>query len=116
MPTSRTNEPRPTSSGFPAACCTLDIQGEDQERFLAMCKALGNPIRFEILKFLLTHPGCIPGNIVNHLPIAQSTTSQHLAVLRKAGWIRGTVEGPATSYCLDAERVAWFREAIDGIL
>lgn len=97
------------AQGIPEPCCTLEIEGESQERFVAMCKALGNPLRFEILKFLLTHPGCITGSIVDHLPIAQSTTSQHLAVLREAGWIVGTIEGPATSYCLDAENVKWFK-------
>ena len=77
-----------------------------------MCKALGHPHRFEILKFLLTHPGCITGNIVDHLPISQATTSQHLAVLKEAGWIRGTVSGPATCYCLDAVRIGWFKELV----
>ena len=105
----------PETEGIPAACCTLDLDGEPQERFLAMCKALGNPHRFEILKFLITHPGCITGSIVDHLPIAQSTTSQHLKVLKEAGWICGTVDGPATSYCLDLERVAWFKGIVGEI-
>ena len=70
----------------PAACCTLDITGEEQERLVRMFKALGNPTRFEILKFLVTHPGCITGDIVEYLPIAQATVSQHLKVLREAGW------------------------------
>lgn len=100
---------------IPAACCTLDLEGEEQERFLRMCKALGNPLRFEILKFLLTHPGCITGSLVEHLPIAQSTTSQHLAVLKEAGWIRGTISGTATSYCLDDQRVAWFKRIVGEI-
>ena len=97
----------------PPACCSLDIDGADQDRLVKMFKALGNPIRFEIMKFLVTHPGCITGNIVSFLPIAQATVSQHLKVLREAGWIRGTVEGPATSYCLDEENITWFREKID---
>ena len=95
-----------------AACCSLDIDGADQDRLVKMFKALGNPIRFEILKFLVTHPGCITGNIVSFLPIAQATVSQHLKVLREAGWIRGTVAGPATSYCLDEENIRWFRDKI----
>ena len=100
------------AKGIPASCCNLAIEGESQEQFLAMCKALGSPLRFEILKFLLTHPGCITGNIVDHLPIAQATTSQHLAVLRSAGWIEGAVDGPATCYCLNEDRVAWFKELV----
>ena len=99
-------------NGIPEQCCSLDISGDDEERLVSMFKALGNPIRFEILKFLLTHPGCITGDIVDHLPIAQATVSQHLKVLREAGWIRGEVSGPATCYCLEADRIAWFRERV----
>ncbi len=98
------------------ACCSLDISGDDQERLVAMFKALGNPIRFEILKFLVTHPGCITGDIVDYLPLAQATVSQHLKVLREAGWISGITEGPARCYCLNAENIAWFREQIAQIM
>lgn len=100
---------------IPQACCTIDISGSDQERLIAMLKAAGNPIRIEILKFLVTHPGCITGDIVDHLPIAQATVSQHLKVLREAGWIQGTVSGPAVCYCLDAERIAWFKATVGDI-
>lgn len=98
--------------GIPEACCTLHIKGRQQERLVGMFKALGNPIRFEIMKFLLTHPRCITGDIVEYLPIAQATVSQHLKVLREAGWIRGTTEGKAVCYCLDPEKVAWFKSVV----
>ncbi len=78
-----------------------------------MFKALGNPVRFEIMKFLLTHPGSITGDIVEFLPIAQSTTSQHLAVLREAGWIEGIIDGHAVNYRLNEEAVRWFRSIIN---
>ena len=94
------------------ACCTLDISGAEQDRLVLMFKAIGNPLRFEIMKFLVTHPGCITGDIVDLLPLAQSTVSQHLKVLRKAGWITGEVDGPATSYCLHDENIAWFRTKV----
>jgi predicted transcriptional regulator len=100
---------------FPEACCTLDISGAEQEKLIAMFKALGNPIRFEVMKFLVTHPGCITGDIVDHLPIAQATVSQHLKVLRQAGWIDGTITGTATNYCLNEENIAWFREKVGDI-
>ena len=58
-------------NGIPKACCSLSISGVDQERLIAMFKALGNPIRFEIMKFLVTHPGSITSDIVDYLPIAQ---------------------------------------------
>jgi ArsR family transcriptional regulator, arsenate/arsenite/antimonite-responsive transcriptional repressor len=97
---------------LPDPCCTLAISGADQERLIAMFKALGNPLRFEIIKLLATRPGCITGDIVDHLPIAQATVSQHLKVLRAAGWIEGEVEGTAVHYCLDRANVAWFRARV----
>jgi len=100
---------------IPEACCTLDISGAEQDELVTMFKALGNPIRFEIMKFLVTHPGCITGDIVDYLPIAQATVSQHLKVLRQAGWIEGTVEGTATSYCLHEGNIAWFRHNVNDI-
>jgi ArsR family transcriptional regulator len=103
----------PADPGKP--CCTLKIGGAEQDRLVAMFKALGSNTRLEIMKFLLTHPGCITGDIVDFLPIAQATVSQHLKVLREAGWIRGEVEGAATCYTLDAPRVAWFRKLVGDI-
>jgi ArsR family transcriptional regulator len=100
---------------IPPACCTLEITENEQARLVAMLKAAGNPIRFEILKFLVTHPGCITGDIVAYLPIAQATVSQHLKVLRDAGWIRGTISGPAVCYCLHEENIAWFKAKVGEI-
>jgi predicted transcriptional regulator len=100
---------------LPEACCTLDISGVEQEKLVTMFKALGNPIRFEIMKFLLTHPGCITGDIVDYLPIAQATVSQHLKVLRQAGWVEGTTAGTATSYCLNEVNIVWFRDKVGEI-
>jgi DNA-binding transcriptional ArsR family regulator len=102
-------------SGVPDECCSLAIDGDDQERLVAMFKGLANPIRFEILKFLLTHPGCITGDLVEHLPIAQATVSQHLKVLKASGWIEGRIRGPATNYCLRDDNVAWFRDRVGKI-
>ena len=99
----------------PEACCTLDISGAEQEQLVSMFKALGNPIRFEIMKYLVTHPSCITGDIVEFLPIAQATVSQHLKVLREAGWINGTIEGPATCYELHEGNIAWFRAKVGEI-
>jgi ArsR family transcriptional regulator len=97
---------------IPKACCTLNISGIDQKRLIAMFKALGNPVRFEIMKFLVTHPGSITGDIVDYLPIAQATTSQHLAILREAGWIEGIIDGPAVNYHLREDTIQWFRSIV----
>jgi DNA-binding transcriptional ArsR family regulator len=100
---------------FPDPCCTLDISGIEQKRLVAMFKALGNPVRFEIMKFLVTHPGCITGDIVDYLPIAQATVSQHLKVLHEAGWVEGIIRGPATNYCLQEGNIAWFKKVVGEI-
>ncbi len=100
---------------WPEPCCTLNISGAEQKRLIRMFKALGNPVRFEIMKFLVTHSGCITGDIVDVLPIAQATVSQHLKVLRQAGWIQGITEGPATSYGLNEKNIAWFKSIVGEI-
>jgi len=102
-------------TAIPPACCTLSISGKEQGRLVSMLKALGNPIRFEIIKFLVTHPGCITGDIVDYLPIAQATVSQHLKVLKDAGWISGIIEGTATCYQLDEKNIVWFRSVVGEI-
>lgn len=101
-----------TNRFIPKACCTLDISGTEQDRLVALFKALSNPIRFEIMKFLVTHPGSITNDIVDYLPIAQATTSQHLKVLRDAGLIEGVIEGPAVNYHLNADTIQWFRSIV----
>jgi len=99
----------------PAACCTLDISGTEQKIFIKMLKAIGNPIRFEMIKYLVTHPGCITLNMVEYLPISQATVSQHLKVLRDADWIQGTIKGQSHSYCLKEKNIKWFKSKVGEI-
>ncbi len=78
------------------------IEGEEAERELAsLAKAIAHPARVRILKILESSDNCICGDIVEELPLAQSTVSQHLKVLKDAGLIRGIVDGPRTCYCLE---------------
>jgi ArsR family transcriptional regulator len=86
------------------------------ERLARMLRALGNPVRFRIMQTLAERRTCITGEIVATTPLAQSTVSQHLKVLREAGLIRGEVEGPATCYCIDPAGVRWLKEQIEGWL
>ena len=88
----------------------------DEARLARMLKALGNPIRFQIIQTLAERQTCITQEIVETTPLAQSTVSQHLKVLREAGLIQGGIEGPATCYCLDTEGVRWLKEQIEGWL
>lgn len=85
-------------------------------RLAHMLKALGNPVRFQIIETLARRQMCITGEIVATTSLAQSTVSQHLKVLREAGLIRGEIEGPATCYCLDEANIRWLKEQIEGWL
>ena len=68
-------------------------------------KALGHPARIAILRILLERTSCICGDIVEELPLSQSTVSQHLKELKEAGLIKGDIEGKKVCYCIDGQ--AW---------
>jgi ArsR family transcriptional regulator, arsenate/arsenite/antimonite-responsive transcriptional repressor len=72
-----------------------------QNKLATMAKALGHPARIAIMDYLLKVDSCICGDIVNELPLAQPTISQHLKELKNAGLIKGNVEGTAICYCID---------------
>ncbi len=88
----------------------------DKLRLAKMLKALGNPVRFKIMETLAERQMCMTYEIVETTPLAQSTVSQHLKVLREAGLIKGEIEGPATCYCIDPDSVLWLKEQIEGWL
>ena len=90
---------------------TRSLTSEEQ-RLAKMLKALGNPVRFQIVQILAEKQTCITGEIVEATTLAQSTVSQHLKVLREAGLIHGEVEGPATCYCLNPLGILWLKEKI----
>jgi len=68
----------------------------------ALAKAIGHPARVRILRILVRRESCICGELVEELPLAQSTVSQHLKILKDAGLIRGEIDGPRVCYCVDA--------------
>ena len=78
----------------------------NHERLALQLRALGHPARLAIVRALAEREKCVCGEIVKHLPLAQSTVSQHLKVLKDAGLITGTIEGPRSCYCLDRENFA----------
>ncbi|MBL8003092.1 MAG: winged helix-turn-helix transcriptional regulator [Flavobacteriales bacterium] len=75
-------------------------------RVARYAKALAHPARVAILRFLIAKPGCVCGDIVNELPLSQSTVSQHLKELKEAGLIKGDIEGSHVCYCIDAKEWA----------
>jgi ArsR family transcriptional regulator, arsenate/arsenite/antimonite-responsive transcriptional repressor len=94
---------------FAEGCCSADassdfrpVEGpEADDELAAFAKALGHPARVQIVRLLARRSSCICGDIVDELPLAQSTVSQHLKVLKDAGLIRGDVDGPRVCYCLE---------------
>ena len=84
-------------------------------RLADMAKALGHPARIAILRTLAGR-ACICGEIVDVLPLAQSTVSQHLKVLKEAGWISGVIDGPRSCYSLRPEAVEEFRFVLDPLM
>ncbi|MEL6182967.1 MAG: metalloregulator ArsR/SmtB family transcription factor [Myxococcota bacterium] len=89
---------------------------EEANALLAkLAKALGHPARVAIMRLLVRQEGCIVGDIVDELPLAQSTVSQHLKQLKEAGLIRGEVDGPRVCYCVDPGTVALLKTLVEGL-
>mgnify|MGYP000355504498 FL=1 len=72
-----------------------------QNELAILAKAIGHPARIAIIEYLLKTDSCICGDIVNELPLAQPTVSQHLKELKNAGLIKGNIEGTAICYCIN---------------
>lgn len=88
-------------------CCTT----EDQ--LLAnLCKALGHPLRVSIMRILLEEKHCIAGELVERLPVAQATVSQHLKILKDVGLIRGEIDGPRRCYCVDQGQLSVLKQLV----
>jgi len=77
----------------------------EQNAIATLAKALGHPARVAIVEYLLQVDSCICGDIVNELPLAQPTVSQHLKELKNAGIIKGSIEGTAICYCINEKAI-----------
>ncbi|MDA0302391.1 MAG: metalloregulator ArsR/SmtB family transcription factor [Chloroflexi bacterium] len=85
----------------------------DEARAVELLRAIANPARFRIVQSLAERGECIAGDLVLELPVAQSTVSEHLKVLREAGIVRGTVDGSNRCYCLAPEALQSIRAVIE---
>jgi predicted transcriptional regulator len=75
---------------------------DSKKRLAELSKGIAHPVRVEIVRMLEAIPPeerCVCGDIVSALPLAQSSVSQHLKVLKETGWIQGKIEGPCVCYC-----------------
>jgi ArsR family transcriptional regulator len=85
----------------------------DDELLAGWLKALAHPARLRIVDVLAARGTCICGEIVEVLPLAQATVSHHLKVLKDAGLLQGTIDGPRSCYCLDPAALGELRRALD---
>lgn len=92
-----------------------DPNADPDEELAALAKALAHPARVRIVRHLVEREECVAGAIVGELPLAQSTVSQHLKVLRDAGLVHGEVDGPRICYCADAARIQRLRTLLDAL-
>jgi ArsR family transcriptional regulator len=92
---------------------------DKQNAIAILAKALGHPARVAIIEYLMKVDTCICGDIVNELPLAQPTVSQHLKELKNAGLIKGSIEGNAICYCIDEKALtklqAYFANISDSL-
>ncbi len=85
-------------------------------RIARYAKALAHPARVAILRFLINKRSCVCGDIVDELPLAQSTVSQHLKELKAVGLIQGEIEGTTVCYCIDPKAWAAAKQQLGGLL
>jgi len=88
---------------------------QTEQDLAAFAKAMSHPARIAILKVLANKNECICGEIVEVLPLAQSTVSQHLKALKDAGLIQGTVDGPKSCYCINWGAFEKFKTEFNGL-
>lgn len=80
-----------------------------------MAKALGHPARVQILRMLTARDTCVTSEVVDGLPLAQSTVSEHLRILREAGLVQGEIDGPRTRYCINPAGLQDLKAAIGSL-
>ena len=83
-----------------------EVFSEEINELASLFKAMGHPARIAIIQFLRTQEKCICTDLVNELPLAQPTISQHLKELKNAGLIKGSIEGKAICYCVEETAIA----------
>lgn len=86
-----------------------------ESRLAELAKALGHPARIQILKTLASRNSCVCGEIVEIMPLAQSTVSQHLKALKEAGLIKGTIDGPKSCYCINEKAMSELEELLSQV-
>lgn len=91
----------------------LDLPADESAEQLAqLAWAVAHPARVRIVRLLISRKTCVCGEIVDSLPLAQSTVSQHLKILKGSGLIQGEVDGPKVCYCINPQRLQELKSLI----
>ncbi len=101
-----------------AQCCPpgeVPRATDDDQSLAELAKAVGHPARVRILRLLIERNACVCGDIVDELPLAQSTVSQHLKQLQEAGLIQGEIDGPRVCYCVNQRALKRLKVLIAGL-
>ncbi len=93
---------------------TKSLTARDEE-LARLARAVAHPARVRILRLLIAKSACVCGELVDQMPLAQSTVSQHLKVLKDAGLVQGEIDGPKVCYCVNPAGLARLKELVAGL-
>jgi ArsR family transcriptional regulator len=100
-------------------CCPTPRKGPkkefSEEELGNLCKAIGHPVRVKLVRMLIDRGECISGDLAEEFALAQSTVSEHLRILKEAGLVEGTIDGPRRCYCVNGKVLAALKEMIANI-
>ncbi len=100
-------------------CCDetpVNVEGVSEGELLArLAKALAHPARVTIVRMLIERASCVCGEIVGELPLAQSTVSQHLKILKQSGLVQGDIDGPKVCYCINKKMLKLLQTLVSGL-
>jgi len=91
--------------------CNLPAD-QTAEQMAALAWAIAHPARVRIVRLLISRNACVCGEIVDEMPLAQSTVSQHLKILKESGLVQGEVDGPKVCYCINPEKLAALKSLV----
>ncbi|PQO42438.1 ArsR/SmtB family transcription factor [Blastopirellula marina] len=101
----------PNSSKCDTAPVTVPTDADPRE-LADLAWAIAHPARVSIVRLLIHRETCVCGEIVGELPLAQSTVSQHLKILKESGLVQGEVDGPKVCYCINREKLALLKSLV----
>lgn len=93
-----------------------ELFNENESQLADIAKALSHPARIKILRILTEMNVCMCGDIVQQLPLSQSTVSQHLKELKRVGLVEGEIEGPKVCYCVNKKMIEQAKNAFNSLL